>query len=642
MHPSGDGSTVEGAKDPHEEEPGQKAARGRPVRRLDPNLEPEVLAFAEELRRGVFEPVKNRDIALSEFSEQLTGVFGLDSGYSESTLQRIQAGRRVPTREVLDGIFYQAGVLAGNPMQPAARQHLLALYYTALRCTDRGLYDFYLLIEERDAYSQLCEQLRTEQEELARQQEQAEADLAATREQLDRAQAAATAAELDKRQLLIQAAGERALLVGQREQAQMRCAELTAQREADQQELARLSTQAQIAQRGLAGAERRLHALYAERDQLARERTAHQTTNQAVAEAETVVNDALLSMRDQLTTRHLAPTPAAGGDGKDSDPGRNPEYQAKPPTVPPGTPAATAALARELAMANQAEQLRTLLGGFAERPPGEVAELIRCLYTVALQREAEILHDFMPPQALHQLNNILRSMGIPALTGTNRSAAQDPGAPFEGNGFGAEHPGAAPGQTSAPAADSAEPPMDENPSECPCGDALVTALRAHRSPAEQDRLLLDASRQHSAQMIADDIVALDAVSLPQEEALIVHSLPHTEADTVLGEAMLALRSQHGTTDTNTLPAGPYLQVLYVLAQSADALQLRMLLPYLDKDGLAWITRFVAANRRVPDIVPMLTEKSRLYTALRRQISRLPRKERRILKAQLKEAGVEGI
>jgi hypothetical protein len=109
------------------------------------------------MRVSIFDPLKARGLPLRALAKELTTALG--EGYSTSTLQRIQSGSRVPTREILDGILLVTGTLIGRPLQREARQRLFALYYAALRVTDTDLCDFYLVLEERDAYAQRCAQL---------------------------------------------------------------------------------------------------------------------------------------------------------------------------------------------------------------------------------------------------------------------------------------------------------------------------------------------------------------------------------------------------------------------------------------------------------------------------------------------------
>jgi len=394
---------------PHEPSPDDASSstspRGRPRAPLSPDITPQVSLFAEELRIGIFGPLKARGVSLRALSEHLGKTLG--EGYSISTLQRVQAGTRVPTREILDGILHAAGQLAGQPLRPEPRQHLYSLYYAALRITDQGLHNFYLLLEERDAYAQLCAQLRDVESDLMRQRAEAMRHEASVQDELDRAQEAerrltmalaaadaerqismdevreqfteaqaeiarltaeqnrlaaeqetlreqasqsaelktdlrardeelarlrtevarklsevraesaraVRAAEEQRDQAQTQLADQRARTQSDVARAEARCAELGRQVEEHAAQADELRAQLQAAQRGLAASERRLVALYQERDQLARVQTQRQSDDQAVAEAETVVVNALDAMRGEIASLQLPAPVSAQAEG---------------------------------------------------------------------------------------------------------------------------------------------------------------------------------------------------------------------------------------------------------------------------------------------------------------------------------------
>jgi hypothetical protein len=153
-----------------------RAQPGRPTEDLDDDLAPAVRAFAKALRDDVFEPCKARGWPLRRIAGRLAETRG--KGYSLSTLQRIASGGRVPTRDILEGIVDLIAEVVGQPMRPQPRQALTALYYAALKVASPQLYEFYMLLEERDAYLLRSVQLADQQEHLRIRLAQAEQERA--------------------------------------------------------------------------------------------------------------------------------------------------------------------------------------------------------------------------------------------------------------------------------------------------------------------------------------------------------------------------------------------------------------------------------------------------------------------------------
>jgi hypothetical protein len=246
---------------------------------LDPHLDPAVRAFAQSLRSSIFDPLRERGFPLKVLSKRLTAELG--EGYSVSTLQRIAAGTRIPRRDILDNLLNLAGELAGQPLRREAHQHLFTLYYAALRHSDEQLYEFYLALEERDAFALRHQELRAAhqgvREDLAARMRAESAlaqDLAAARGELLALGAADTAKAADLAQLSGQLAVVRAAhteLQAQLGNLERERGELAQRSGVQDSDLARLQEKLELTQALEAEAGRELERL---RAQLDREREA--------------------------------------------------------------------------------------------------------------------------------------------------------------------------------------------------------------------------------------------------------------------------------------------------------------------------------------------------------------------------------
>jgi outer membrane protein assembly factor BamB len=231
------------------------------------------------------------------------------------------------------------GTVIGHPLRPEARQRLLALYYGALRVTEPELCDFYLVLEERDAYAQRYAELEGEQERLL-----AEADRVSAERDLYAQRCVELAGAYER----LLAEGDRLLAVRagadgplesdhadalRRAQEQLRHAELEldsgrARREEltlllaeRDRQLAEAGEELRKARRALADGERRLLLLFQEREQQQREQQRRLDQEQALAEVDSIVTEALDAMRSEI--HHLSPVGSGTGQRDVSAPDTN-------------------------------------------------------------------------------------------------------------------------------------------------------------------------------------------------------------------------------------------------------------------------------------------------------------------------------
>jgi hypothetical protein len=110
------------------------------------------------MRSGVFVPLSDRGYPLKRLGARL--------GTSASTLQRISAGTCVPTCEVISAILKLVEEILERPMQPAARQNVWVTYFKALRVADSRRYEFYVLVQQRDALQEWLQETRAHESAL--------------------------------------------------------------------------------------------------------------------------------------------------------------------------------------------------------------------------------------------------------------------------------------------------------------------------------------------------------------------------------------------------------------------------------------------------------------------------------------------
>ncbi|MFE2729450.1 hypothetical protein [Kitasatospora sp. NPDC059327] len=108
-------------------------------------LAPDVRTFVEALRAHVLEPLRGRGMNYRRLSELLTEEFG--RGCSQTTVQRIGAGGKIPPREVLAHLLDLAHTYAG-PLGRDRRSAVTDAYLPALRQGDPVLYRIYELQDE--------------------------------------------------------------------------------------------------------------------------------------------------------------------------------------------------------------------------------------------------------------------------------------------------------------------------------------------------------------------------------------------------------------------------------------------------------------------------------------------------------------
>ena len=132
--------------------------QGRQPKGLSQSLPQAQREFAELIRDHFFDPLADLGVTTAEIHA------ALGDGYSGTTLSRFRSGERVPDRDKLLRLLAYAEEVVDQPLPDGVREHVMEVYYAALRATDEKLHDLYRLMDERDLRIVERDEARTVQE----------------------------------------------------------------------------------------------------------------------------------------------------------------------------------------------------------------------------------------------------------------------------------------------------------------------------------------------------------------------------------------------------------------------------------------------------------------------------------------------
>jgi transcriptional regulator with XRE-family HTH domain len=120
----------------------QERRPGRPLKPLDPRLDPAVAAFAERVRAFY----TNMHVSLAQIGEALS--------CDASTLSRYLSGTTLPERGMLDRLYEAVERFTSVPVHEDVRRSTHELFYAACSVKDKPTYELYILKDEKEAAEQ--------------------------------------------------------------------------------------------------------------------------------------------------------------------------------------------------------------------------------------------------------------------------------------------------------------------------------------------------------------------------------------------------------------------------------------------------------------------------------------------------------